>query len=58
MLVSVPLPADPYPSADTGPLGNFDRGDAAGFLKTFADVLGPGDTMLIGLDACADPARV
>ena len=38
--------------------GNFDRGEAAEFLKAFADVLGPGDTMLIGLDACNDPARV
>jgi uncharacterized SAM-dependent methyltransferase len=39
-------------------LGNFDRTEAAAFLKAFADVLNPGDTMLIGLDACADPARV
>jgi len=39
-------------------VGNFDRGDAALFLKSFADVLGPGDSMLIGLDACDDPARV
>ncbi len=38
--------------------GNFDRGEAAEFLKGFSDVLGPGDTMLIGLDACNDPARV
>ncbi|KAK4130067.1 hypothetical protein BT67DRAFT_452686 [Trichocladium antarcticum] len=38
-------------------VGNFGRDDAAAFLKTFADVLGPGDTMLIGLDACGDPAR-
>ncbi|KAL1843374.1 hypothetical protein VTJ49DRAFT_1961 [Mycothermus thermophilus] len=39
-------------------VGNFDRSDAAAFLKTFADALNPGDTMLIGLDACSDPARV
>ncbi|KAK3899457.1 hypothetical protein C8A05DRAFT_36918 [Staphylotrichum tortipilum] len=39
-------------------VGNFDRSDAAAFLKGFADVLGPGDTMLIGLDACNNPARV
>ncbi len=39
-------------------VGNFNRGEAADFLKSFADVLGPGDTMLIGLDACNDPARV
>lgn len=38
--------------------GNFDRDDAADFLKSFADVLGLGDTMLIGLDACDNPARV
>ena len=38
--------------------GNFDRRDAAAFLKSFADVLGPDDTMLIGLDACDDPAKV
>ncbi|KAL2021332.1 hypothetical protein VTK56DRAFT_7303 [Thermocarpiscus australiensis] len=39
-------------------VGNFDRSDAAAFIKTFADVLGPGDTMLIGLDACDNPAKV
>ncbi|KAK4100895.1 hypothetical protein N658DRAFT_426797 [Parathielavia hyrcaniae] len=39
-------------------VGNFDRADAAAFLKTFADVLGPGDTMLVGLDACDNPAKV
>ncbi|KAL2200321.1 C-type lectin protein [Corynascus similis CBS 632.67] len=39
-------------------VGNFDRRDAAAFLKSFADVLGPDDTMLIGLDACDDPAKV
>ncbi|KAL2267430.1 hypothetical protein VTJ83DRAFT_4707 [Remersonia thermophila] len=39
-------------------IGNFDRTDAALFLKTFADALNPGDTMVIGLDACSDPARI
>ncbi|KAK0621601.1 hypothetical protein B0T17DRAFT_618029 [Bombardia bombarda] len=39
-------------------IGNFDRAEASEFLKTFADVLGHGDTMLIGLDACDDPAKV
>ncbi|KAK4466152.1 hypothetical protein QBC42DRAFT_89948 [Cladorrhinum samala] len=39
-------------------IGNFGRGDAASFLKHFADVLGHGDTMLIGVDACNDPAKV
>ncbi|KAK4140359.1 C-type lectin protein [Dichotomopilus funicola] len=39
-------------------VGNFGRADAADFLKGFSDVLGPGDAMLIGLDGCANPARV
>ncbi|KAK0620319.1 C-type lectin protein [Immersiella caudata] len=39
-------------------IGNFDRDEAAEFLKSFADVLGQGDTMLIGLDACDNPAKV
>ena len=39
-------------------LGNFERSDAAAFLKSFSDVLGPNDKMLIGVDACNDPARV
>lgn len=38
--------------------GNFNRSDAAAFLKGFTDVLGPNDKMLIGVDACNDPARV
>ncbi|KAK3488126.1 C-type lectin protein [Neurospora hispaniola] len=39
-------------------IGNFNRSDAAIFLKGFTDVLGPNDKMLIGVDACNDPARV
>ncbi|KAK4191955.1 hypothetical protein QBC35DRAFT_470231 [Podospora australis] len=39
-------------------IGNFERSDAASFLKGFTDVLGHGDTMLIGLDACSNPAKV
>lgn len=39
-------------------IGNFLRGDAADFLGGFAHVLGNGDTMLIGLDGCQDPAKV
>ncbi|KAL0471934.1 L-histidine N-methyltransferase [Neurospora intermedia] len=39
-------------------IGNFNRSDAATFLKGFTDVLGPNDKMLIGVDACNDPARV
>lgn len=38
--------------------GNFDRDAAGGFLKGFADTLGPTDMMLIGVDACTDPAKV
>ncbi|KAI8215405.1 duf323 domain protein [Colletotrichum sp. SAR 10_86] len=37
---------------------NFERYDAAGFLKHFSDVLAPSDKMLIGLDGCGDPAKV
>ncbi|KAJ0360325.1 hypothetical protein COL154_007583 [Colletotrichum chrysophilum] len=39
-------------------IGNFERYDAAGFLKHFSDVLAPSDKMLIGLDGCGDPAKV
>ncbi|TDZ58608.1 Ergothioneine biosynthesis protein 1 [Colletotrichum trifolii] len=39
-------------------IGNFERYDAAGFLKHFSDALSPADTMLIGLDGCCDPAKV
>ncbi|KAK4174027.1 C-type lectin protein [Triangularia setosa] len=39
-------------------IGNFERSAAASFLKSFSDVLSHGDTMLIGLDACNDPAKV
>ncbi|KFY00105.1 hypothetical protein V490_01483 [Pseudogymnoascus sp. VKM F-3557] len=39
-------------------IGNFHRGEAAEFLKGFADMLRPSDSMIIGLDACNDPAKV
>ncbi|PKS08845.1 hypothetical protein jhhlp_003455 [Lomentospora prolificans] len=39
-------------------IGNFDRHEAADFLKNFSATLGPSDMMLIGVDACADPAKV
>lgn len=38
--------------------GNFTRHEASDFLRHFAQVLGHGDTMLIGLDSCQDPAKV
>lgn len=42
----------------TSSAGNFDRDAAGDFLKGFADTLGPTDMMLIGVDACTDPAKV
>lgn len=39
-------------------MGNFNRPEAAAFLGNFSKVLGPSDFLLIGLDACKDPARV
>ena len=39
-------------------VGNFSREEAAGFLQSFGDVLGPADSLLVGLDACQEPDRV
>ncbi|RDA96104.1 hypothetical protein CP533_1804 [Ophiocordyceps camponoti-saundersi (nom. inval.)] len=40
-------------------IGNFSRGDAADFLKGFADLLDPNrDWMLLGVDSCNVPAKV
>jgi formylglycine-generating enzyme required for sulfatase activity len=39
-------------------LGNFTREEAATFLASIAAVLLPGDSILVGLDACQDPERV
>lgn len=39
-------------------LGNFGRDEAAKFLRDFAEIMGPGDMMLVGLDACQDEAKV
>ena len=39
-------------------IGNFTRDDAAKFLSNFATVLTPGDTLLIGIDACKDSSKV
>jgi EasF-like predicted methyltransferase len=39
-------------------LGNFTRDDAAAFLASIAAVLLPGDSILVGLDACQNPDRV
>lgn len=38
--------------------GNFKRDEAPGFLRWFADVLSPSDTMLVGLDLCMDPDKI
>ena len=39
-------------------LGNFDRDDAAIFLRDFANSMGPRDKMIVGLDACQNEAKV
>ena len=39
-------------------LGNFPHSDAGPFLKGFAEILQPSDTVILGLDACHDPDRV
>ena len=39
-------------------VGNFDRTEAADFLRSFAEAVGPHDRLLIGLDACQDADKV
>lgn len=39
-------------------IGNFSRDGGADFVKQFADILTPNDTVLIGMDGCKDPERV
>ena len=39
-------------------LGNYDRSEAAQFLRRFVQTLNRGDKMLIGVDACQDPNKV
>ena len=39
-------------------MGNFNREQAASFLRGFAKILGPADSFLVGLDGCQDPERV
>ncbi|KAG6234139.1 Ergothioneine biosynthesis protein 1 [Claviceps purpurea] len=39
-------------------IGNFHRNEAADFLQTFADVMKPDDSMVIGLDSCGNPEMV
>lgn len=53
-----PCPMRQLSEPDATWLGNFDREEAAAFLKDFAEVLNPGDKMLIGVDHCDNPAKV
>lgn len=39
-------------------IGNFSRDEAARFLQSFGEILGPADLFLVGLDACQVPDRV
>ena len=39
-------------------IGNFTRDEAVGFVKQFADILSPADSLLIGVDACQEPEKV
>lgn len=39
-------------------IGNFSRQEAAEFLKSFTAVIGQGDSMLIGVDACQEKDKV
>ncbi|KAJ3566531.1 hypothetical protein NPX13_g7096 [Xylaria arbuscula] len=39
-------------------IGNFSPSDAAFFLRGFADILQPQDSLLIGVDSCMDPSKV
>ncbi|KAI0542983.1 DUF323 domain protein [Xylaria digitata] len=39
-------------------IGNFSRPEAAFFLRGFADVLQPQDSLLVGVDSCMDPSKV
>ena len=39
-------------------IGNLNREEAVDFLRSYSTVLGNKDTMIIGMDACQDEARV
>ena len=39
-------------------IGNLDRTEAADFLLNFTSILGPHDSLLIGIDACQDQDKV
>ncbi|KAI1116913.1 DUF323 domain protein [Nemania sp. NC0429] len=39
-------------------IGNFSPSDAAFFLRGFADILQPQDSLLIGVDSCTSPSKI
>lgn len=39
-------------------IGNFSRSDAAVFLHQFSELLGPQDSLLVGLDSCQDAQQI
>ncbi|KAL6901421.1 C-type lectin protein [Trichoderma evansii] len=39
-------------------IGNFNREEAADFLKSFAEELQPADLMIVGVDSCQNPDKV
>jgi EasF-like predicted methyltransferase len=39
-------------------IGNFSRQEAVEFLRSFSAALQPGDALLVGIDACKNPAKV
>jgi L-histidine Nalpha-methyltransferase / hercynylcysteine S-oxide synthase len=39
-------------------IGNFSRAEAADFLRQYSEILGPTDSVIIGLDGCKDKDRV
>ncbi|KAK9441665.1 DUF323 domain protein [Metarhizium brunneum] len=39
-------------------IGNFHRNEAAEFLQSYADILKPQDSMVVGLDSCGNPDKI
>ncbi|KFG78175.1 DUF323 domain protein [Metarhizium anisopliae] len=39
-------------------IGNFHRDEAAEFLQSYADILKPQDSMVVGLDSCGNPDKI
>ncbi|TWU75844.1 hypothetical protein ED733_005205 [Metarhizium rileyi] len=39
-------------------IGNFHRDEAAEFLQSYADILKPEDSMIVGLDSCGNPDKI